>query len=69
MFEKNFLKKAETELEKIIDLNKSFAQNDLDSLDIFTLLSIFEDTYKIKLKDNDFKIIKNFKALKKKIKK
>ena len=68
MIDKKFLKKLETELEKRIDLNKSFVQNDLDSLDTFTLFSIFEDMYKIKLKDNDFKIIKNFKDLKKKIK-
>tara|TARA_B100001540_G_C15779631_1_gene630355 strand:+ start:1307 stop:1516 length:210 start_codon:yes stop_codon:yes gene_type:complete len=68
MIDKKFLKKLETELEKRIDLNKSFVQNDLDSLDTFTLFSIFEDMYKIKLKDNDFKTIKNFKDLKKKIK-
>ena len=69
MFEKKFLKKVENELEKKIDLEKSFVKNNLDSLDTFTLLSIFEDIYNIKLKDNDFKSIKNFQDLKKKIKK
>ena len=48
---------------------KSFVKNNLDSLDTFTLLSIFEDIYNIKLKDNDFKSIKNFQDLKKKINK
>ena len=69
MFDKKFLKKIQNELEKKIDLEKSFVKNNLDSLDTFTLLSIFEDSYNIKLKDNDFKSIKNFKDLKKKIKK
>lgn len=69
MFEKKFLKKVENELEKKIDVEKSFVKNNLDSLDTFTLLSIFEDIYNIKLKDNDFKSIKNFQDLKKKIKK
>ena len=69
MLDKKFLKKVENELEKKIDLEKSFVKNDLDSLDIFSLLSIFEDIYNIKLKDNEFKSIKNFQDLKKKIKK
>ena len=51
-----------------LKIEETFKKNDLDSLDIFTLLSSFEDFYKIKLKDNDFKLIKNFKELKKKIK-
>ena len=67
MFDKKFLKKIQNELEKKIDLEKSFVKNNLDSLDTFTLLSIFEDSYNIKLKDNDFKSIKNFKDLKKRL--
>ena len=43
MFEKKFLKKVENELEKKIDVEKSFVKNNLDSLDTFTLLSIFVD--------------------------
>jgi acyl carrier protein len=66
MFEIKFLKKLEKELEKKIDIKKNFKQNDLDSLDIFTVISQFEDYYKIKLKDEDFKKIKNFENLKKK---
>jgi len=68
MFDKKFIKKIEIELEKKIDLKKTFIKNDLDSLDIFTVMAIFEDFYKTKLKDSDFKSIKNFEALKKKIK-
>lgn len=67
MFETKFLKKLENELEKKIDIKKSFKQNDLDSLDIFTVISQFEDYYKIKIKDEDLKKIKNFENLKKKI--
>jgi acyl carrier protein len=68
MFDKKFIKNLENDLEKKINIEETFKKNDLDSLDIFTLLSSFEDFYKIKLKDNDFKLIKNFKELKKKIK-
>jgi len=68
MFDKKFIKNLENDLEKKINIEGTFKKNDLDSLDIFTLLSSFEDFYKIKLKDNDFKLIKNFKELKKKIK-
>tara|TARA_B100000315_G_C14249314_1_gene438980 strand:+ start:68 stop:277 length:210 start_codon:yes stop_codon:yes gene_type:complete len=69
MFDIKFIKKIEKEIERKIDINKSFIKNNLDSLDTFTLLSIFEDFYKIKLKEKDFKSIKNFKDLNKKISK
>ena len=64
--DKKFKIKVEKELEKKIHLEKSFVENELDSLDTFTFLSIFEDIYKVKLKENDFKSIKSFKNLKKK---
>ena len=41
MFDKKFLKKIQNELEKKIDLEKSFVKNNLDSLD-HSLLSILK---------------------------
>ena len=52
--EKKFIKSIEKELDKKIDLSKSFEENDMDSLDIMTFISIFEDYYKIKIKANSF---------------
>ena len=43
--DKFFLKTAEKELEKKIDINKSFKQNKMDSLDLMTFISLFESTH------------------------
>ncbi len=67
MFEKKFVKKVQDELEKKINFEKSFIENNLDSLDIYTLFSISEDFYNLKFKDHELKSIKTFKDLKKKL--
>jgi len=67
MFEKKFVKKVQDELEKKINFEKSFIEINLDSLDIYTLLSISEDFYNLKFKDHELKSIKTFKDLKKKL--
>jgi len=63
--DKIFLKSAEKELDKKIDLNKSFKQNDMDSLDLMTFISLFEDHYNLKIKDKEYKKIKNFSSFNK----
>jgi|TARA_B110000483_G_scaffold165312_1_gene195689 acyl carrier protein len=63
--EKKLIKSIEKELDKKIDLSKGFEENDMDSLDIMTFISLFEDYYKIKIKDKDYKKIKNFSNFKK----
>ena len=63
--DKKLIKSIEKELDKKIDLSKSFEENDMDSLDLMTFISIFEDYYKIKIKDKDYKKIKNFSNFKK----
>ena len=63
--DKFFLKTAEKELEKKIDINKSFKQNKMDSLDLMTFISLFEDHYRLKIKDKDYKKIENFSSFKK----
>ena len=65
---KKMLNIAEKELEKKIDENKSFQENNFDSMDLMIFLSVFEDFYKVKLKESDYKKIKNFSNLKKYIK-
>jgi len=66
--QKKFLKLAEKELDKKINLSKTFKENDFDSLDLMTFISIFEDYYKVKIKDTDYNKIKNFSNFKKFIK-
>ena len=63
--QKKFLKLVEKELDKKIDLLKSFKENNLDSLDFMTLVSIYEDYYKVKIKDSHYKKIKKFSDFKK----
>ena len=65
---KKIINIAEKELEKKIDENKSFQENNFDSMDLMIFLSVFEDFYKVKLKESDYKKIKNFSNLKKYIK-
>jgi len=63
--QEKFLKLVSKELDKKIDLSKNFKENNFDSLDLMTFISIFEDYYKVKLKDSDYKKIKNFSSFKK----
>ena len=65
---KKIQKDLEKEVGKKINLEKSFTENNLDSLDIITSISFVEDFFKIKLSDVQLKKIKNFKDLEKKIK-
>ena len=67
--DKNLLKISEKEIGKKINIKKSFKENDFDSLDLMTFLALFEDYYNIKLKENDYRAIKNFNDLAKFIKK
>jgi len=69
MLDKKLKLKIENEISKKIDLNKSFEDNELDSLDLITTISIIEDEFKIEIKENSLKKIKNFKTLNEFIKK
>jgi acyl carrier protein len=69
MIDKNLKLKIENEISKKINLNKSFIDNELDSLDLITAVSIIEDEFKIEIKENSLKKIKNFKTLDEFIKK
>ena len=69
MIDKNLKLKIENEISKKINLNKSFIDNELDSLDLITTVSIIEDEFKIEIKENSLKKIKNFKTLDEFIKK
>ena len=66
--DKKLLKTAEKELNKKIDITKSFQENNFDSMDLMIFLSIYEDHYKIKLNEADYKKVKNFSSLNKFIK-
>lgn len=65
---KEFIKLAEKELERKINFSKSFDDNGLDSLDLMTFISLFEDFYKIKISEKNYKKIKNFSSFEKLIK-
>ena len=65
---KKIYKELEKEVGKKIDLEKSFSENNFDSLDTITIISFVEDFFKIKLSEAQLKKIKNFKDLEKKIK-
>ena len=69
MIDKNLKLKIENEISKKINLNKSFIDNQLDSLDLITTVSIIEDEFKIEIKENSLKKIKNFQTLDEFIKK
>ena len=55
MIDKNLKLKIENEISKKINLNKSFIDNELDSLDLITAVSIIEDEFKIEIKENSLK--------------
>ena len=69
MIDSNLKLKIENEISKKINLNKSFKDNELDSLDLITTISIIEDEFKIEIKESSLKKIKNFKVLNEFIKK
>jgi len=61
--------KIEKEIEKKIDLNKDFVSNDIDSLDLISIVMILERELKIKISEDKLSKITNFKGLEKIIKK
>lgn len=63
MLSKVLKKKIEKELDKKIDLKKNFTQNNLDSLDVITLISLIEDEFKIRISEQKLKKINSFKDL------
>jgi len=63
MFDNKLKKKIENEISKQINFEKSFKENNLDSLDLITAISVVEDEYKIEVKEKDLKKIDNFKSL------
>ena len=62
---KKILTKLEKEVDKKLDLNKSFKENNLDSLDLMSIISEVENEFNITLKEKDLKKIKNFITLEK----
>jgi acyl carrier protein len=63
MISKVLLKKIEKELDKKIDTKKNFVQNNLDSLDVITLISLLEDEFNIHISEKKLKKINNFQDL------
>lgn len=63
MISKILLKKIEKELDKKIDTKKNFVQNNLDSLDVITLISLLEDEFNIHISEKKLKKINNFQDL------
>ena len=63
MFDNKLKKKIENEISKKINFEKNFKENNLDSLDLITTISVIEDEYKIEIKEKDLKKINNFKTL------
>lgn len=63
MISKVLLKKIEKELDKKIDIKKNFVQNNLDSLDVITLISLLEDEFNIHISEKKLKKINNFQDL------
>lgn len=60
---KKVLTKIENEIDKKIDIKKNFKENDIDSLDLMSIISEIENEFKIRIKENDLKKIKDFKTL------
>lgn len=63
MFDNKIKKKIENEISKKINFEKNFKENNLDSLDLITTISVIEDEYKIEIKEKHLKKINNFKSL------
>ena len=60
---KKVLSKIENEIDKKIDIKKNFIENDIDSLDLLSIVSEVEDKFKIRFNKNNLKKIKDFKSL------
>ena len=60
---KKIISKIEKDIDKKIDLEKNFKDNDIDSLDLMSVISEVENEYKIRFKEKDLKKIKDFKTL------
>lgn len=58
-----FKNKFEKEINKKIDLKKSFIDNQIDSLDLISLIMIIEKEMKIKISENKLSKVKNFLQL------
>ena len=69
MIIKKFKSKIEKELEKRIDLDKDFLTNNIDSLDLISIVMILEKELKIKISEDKLSKVLNFKTLEKVIKK
>ena len=63
MFSNLIKKKIESEISKKINFDKNFKENNLDSLDLITTVSIIEDDFKIEIKESSLKKINDFKKL------
>lgn len=68
MLDNTLKKKIEKEISKKINLEKSFDENNLDSLDLITITSIIEDEFKTVISEKSLKKIRDFKTLYKSIK-
>ena len=68
MLNNTLKKKIENEISKKINLEKSFDENNLDSLDLITITSIIEDEFKTVISEKSLKKIRDFRTLYKSIK-
>ena len=57
MFDNKIKKKIENEISKKINFEKNFKENNLDSLDLITTISVIEDEYKIEIKEKHLNVI------------
>ena len=60
---KKILKHIEEELDKKVDLTKSYQDNDIDSLDAVSIVGIVEDKLSVSFSDKDLSQMKDFKSL------
>ena len=58
-----FKNKFEKEINKKINLKKSFIDNQIDSLDLISLVMIIEKELKIKISENKLSKLENFSDL------
>ena len=64
-----FQSKFEKEINKKINFKKNFVSNQIDSLDLISIIMIIEKELKIKISENKLSGINNFKKIEKLIKK
>lgn len=60
---KKILNHIEEELDKKVDLTRSYQDNDIDSLDAVSIVGIVEDKLNVSFSDKDLPQIKDFKSL------